>query len=473
MKTSARFLPAAERLEDRIAPASLTLTDLDGDKVIFTASKGALDGLVTQTQTPDGLRSVFNLDLAASRLYGTDLTVSVKKGGAGDGKAIVGRIDGGLNDFGVVKIAGDLGDIDVGSSSPTVPAIKSLTVDSVGRFGERGGGNAYSEVFGSVGSLTVAHDFIATNFYVHGDLASVMVRGSIVGGTNTGDGQIFATGNLTKATIKKDIRGGGGDFAGNIGAGHDLGTVSIGGSIYGGGGKNSGFVYSSAAAAGKITKVTVGGSIFGGSGSGSGQIGNYTPAGDLFDATISTVTVVGSIVGGAGEFSGAIGNAASGLVPHVALGTVTIGKDLVGGSGKTSGAVASNSGGITRLTIKGSFVGGSGSTSGYIYANGRAGIVSIGHSVLGGAGDESATMNMIDGGTISIGGSILGASGIHSGSILVTNTFSHLDLLKIGGDVRGSTGNYSGSVDTYSSNNKTIIGGAIIAGTGTDSGVVN
>src|ERR1700754_4882859 len=102
-----KYSSTIEPLEARIAPASVTMMDMDGDKVIFTTTKTA-PPIVTQT---DGVFRAFNVDLSGAGLDGTGFTVSVVKGKMGDGKAIVGHIVLGTNNVGAVKIAGDLGDI--------------------------------------------------------------------------------------------------------------------------------------------------------------------------------------------------------------------------------------------------------------------------------------------------------------------------------------------------------------------------
>src|SRR5688572_15308780 len=112
-----------ESLEPRIAPASLIFTDQDGDKIKFTTNRGDLTGLVTETIVP-GVGSVYSVDLAGGDFDGANLTVSVSKAKGGDGIAIVGSIQGGTNNLGVVKIKGDLGSIDAGNTSDTVAAIR-------------------------------------------------------------------------------------------------------------------------------------------------------------------------------------------------------------------------------------------------------------------------------------------------------------------------------------------------------------
>lgn len=186
---------------------------------------------------------------------GANITVSVAKGKvngvSGDGKVIAGHFIGGTNNFGAIKIAGDLGEIDAG-------------------------GAAFSRINGSVGAFTVAHDVVATNFYAIGDITSVKVGGSLIGGSVAGEDQIYTQGNLGKATIKGDVRAGSMDFTGVIGAGHEVGSIATGGSIYGGAGKGSGLALAGYEAAATIIKVTVGGSVFGGKGHDSGEIGNLT-----------------------------------------------------------------------------------------------------------------------------------------------------------------------------------------------------
>ncbi|MGB8167039.1 MAG: hypothetical protein WCF18_06075, partial [Chthoniobacteraceae bacterium] len=125
-----------EALESRIAPASVVLMDADGDKVTFTTSKGQpIINAITAGFDP---YTVFSLILTGAEYDGANITVSVAKGKMGDGVVVIGKIAGGTNNFGTIKIAGDLGDIDAGSGSATVAAINSLSVNSYGRFEERG-----------------------------------------------------------------------------------------------------------------------------------------------------------------------------------------------------------------------------------------------------------------------------------------------------------------------------------------------
>jgi hypothetical protein len=399
-----------EALEDRSVPASVVVfTDADGDRVTFRSSVGDLAGRIT-TSAPVGGNDVYSVDLRGDIFIGTNFTASVARSGAGDGRAVVGHINAAGNNLGVVRVAADLGDIDAGGGSPTVPAIRSLTVDSFGRFGRRGDGDGTAQVTGDVGALVVRRDLIATNFLVVGSLGAARVGGSVVGGD--AHGQIFATEDLGRVSIRGDIRGGAGVYTGSVGAGRNVGGVTVGGSIHGGNGNNSGNVFAA----------------------------YYQPG------TIGLVRVNGSVVGGRGEYSGVIGGLGA-QVPTaaVSLGTILIGRDVIGGAGGVSGAVFAYNGTLDRLTIKGSVTGGSGLESGLIGAALTADRIVIGGGVYGGSGVLSAA--------------VYGGRGIQ--------------FLSIRGDVRGGSGEESGIVYGFGPGITTrIIGGAIIPGTGVNSGTV-
>jgi hypothetical protein len=140
------------------------LIDGDGDQVRFTVSKGDITGHISRSfPIPQG---VFNVDLSDTSFDGTNLSVSVTKSKIGDGIAIVGYINAGMNSLGQVQVAGDLGEIDVAGF------MKSLTVGSMGRFGQLGAGDGDSRI-GNLSSLVVKGD-------IHGLAArsSVMRRGA-------------------------------------------------------------------------------------------------------------------------------------------------------------------------------------------------------------------------------------------------------------------------------------------------------
>lgn len=123
-----------EALESRIAPATLTYTDVDGDRVTISSSKGDLAGRATFADAGEG-QQLQKLDLTDDIFANANIKVTVKKGTNGDGFANVGFIDATGNDLSNVRVAGDLGRIVAGDANVNTPAIKSLRVASMGVLG--------------------------------------------------------------------------------------------------------------------------------------------------------------------------------------------------------------------------------------------------------------------------------------------------------------------------------------------------
>ena len=157
-----------EPLESRIAPASvLTFTDVDGDIVKVTSTLGDLNAAGVATKTAGGIvggERLALLDLRDASFQGTAITTSVAKVAGGDGFVHIGRIDATGRDLASVTIKGDLAVIDVGDAdtSAASPALKLLSVRSMGRFGlstQDGVGDLVSNVNGALGALKIAGDF--------------------------------------------------------------------------------------------------------------------------------------------------------------------------------------------------------------------------------------------------------------------------------------------------------------------------
>ena len=150
---------------------------------------------------------------------GTDLTVTAKRTSAGgDGLVNVGYLDAtGANggdslDLGNVVISGDLGAIVAGDGVAGTAAVKSLSVGSMGRYGEdtqAGAGATLSSFFtGALGRLTVRGDVAGSSLVIDGTLGALTIGGSLLGGDLGGAGFISASGDLGPVKI-------GGDLAGN------------------------------------------------------------------------------------------------------------------------------------------------------------------------------------------------------------------------------------------------------------------
>jgi hypothetical protein len=465
MKTNAcRVRSSIETLESRIAPAGVTVTliDINGDKVHFSSSsKLFASSDITAYNLGDGHHDAFVVNLSDDPLNDSNLTVTVTKVKGGDGQIYVG-VTAGSNTLGNIDIAGDLGLLTVGATGNTGTAINSLTVNSIGRFPSIGPDELVdSKVSGSINKVIDKGDMDGTYILVTGNLGSLSIGGSLIGGDFSFDGQINVDGNIGRAVIKHDVRGGSGAFTGVLSAGGNLGPVTVGGSIYGGYGEASGDI----GANGTTTSISVGGSVYGGDGEYSGQIfGNYAAS-----STIDKVVVGGSLLGGAGEYSGEIGN--GGSTNALTLKDVVIGGDIIGGTGQYSGTVYAPVGTINDLTVKGSVFGGEGSNSGFISATGTAGTIMISGSVFGGFGGGSGYIALSGGvQTLVLGGSLVGGFGPDSGDI-ATNLGTVGKLLRIDGDVRGSVGFGSGSITTGGGVTPVVLG-EIFAGSGMDSGVV-
>ncbi len=475
-----------EPLEARIAPASvLAYADIDGDKVTITSSIGNLANHATIVGGQLQL-----LDLSDPSFNHANITVSVVKAGAGDGLAAVGRINAGANDLGVVSIKGDLGDIDAGSNTGGTPAIKSLSVRSMGVYGlatQGGAGDLESDIHGALGSLNVAGDVKEAFINVTGASATigpVSIGGSLIGGANTSSGQIYSDGGIGAVKIGHDVQGGTGvrsgfidaggggaaigpvtiggsliggssDFCGSIFSGLGIGAVKIGQDVQGGSGQDSGKID---AAGGLLASLTIGGSVIGS----GGTYGAYGHLAQIGGDGIGAVSIGGSLIGGFNTYSGEILSAGG-------LGAVKIGHDVRGGSAANTGHIESN-GKTTGITLGGSLIGGSNTSSGAIFSAGGLGAVKIGHDVQGGSGVDSGYIDSIgDLAGVTLGGSLIGGSTLVSGSI-----FSNSDMgaVKIGGDLKGGSGSSSGLIDSSGKLASVTLGGSLVGGSNTDSGEI-
>ncbi len=418
-----------EPLESRIAPASgfftvsadersAFYTDVDGDRVTVKTSVGNFQdpipgGSLEVEAGPLGNGSGYLriLDLSGPSFNRANITFSVVKVPGGDGLANVGAILGGTNDFGSIVVKGDLGQIDAGSNTAGTPAIKSLTVRSMGRFGidtqmtdtgYRPPGPDYfvSTISGGLGALKVSGDVKDAwiNVVSGSDgIGSVIIGGSLIGGSaspivipglDQKSGVISSTGDIRMVKIGGDVRGGDarGGFSyasGAIMAEGNLLSVTIGGSLIGGSGPASGFIFS----AKDMGAVKIGRNVVGGTDIGSGLIQSL--------GKLASVTIGGSLIGGSNSYTGEISSVGD-------LGVVKIGHDLIGGSisGSASlsrsGIIESSAGRIGSVTLGGSIISGSDTSSGALSYNGtiRAaddlGSLTVKGSLIGNVADGAA-----------------------------------------------------------------------------------
>jgi hypothetical protein len=381
-----------ELLETRIAPASLTLTDVDGDKVVITVSKGSLEAggnvIVSGNQ-------ITMIDLSDSAFANANLKIVATRGeDGGDGFVNIGQINGGTHDLGRVSVDGDLGRIVCGDSEPGKPALKSLTVQSLGRLGtSTGSPDLVTTISGAVPKILIKGDLAGAQIMIPetedtGDVGSINVGGSILGGDQLFSGSMNVGGKIGTLRVGRDIAGGSGQGSANIllnkGAQHivvggdlraqpaesginsaligtegDIGTVKIRGSIVGGNTQNSGAISAS-----NIGSATIGGGVYGGFGPGSGTITGVN--------SIRSLQIHGDVKGlGSG----------SGKIVADTLKSLTIGGDIAGGPNTDSGRILAGT--IGSIKVAGSVLSGFTPRSGWISANQSIGTIAIAGNLLG------------------------------------------------------------------------------------------
>lgn len=463
--------PFVELLEDRIAPASASFVDVDGDLVSVITTKGTDTDLqaIVDAGLDGGQLKSFNI--ANNPLFdGTSLKIAVKTI-VGDGQVNVWHVDATGIDLGSVEVGGDLAKLTAGDAIDDF-SVKSVKVASIGVVG--GATDKVWIMTGSTSSFSVtdnvngAHlEWINTPGLNKVSAGKVTIGGSLLGGTEANSGLILLTTGAGGLSEIKSLSIGGSltatdyDSTGTVKVGDiDLGLAGKIGSVFIGGsliGDNNKVLTGSIMSGGSIGNIKVVGGLDGG-GFASGSI---TAAGD-----IGTVDIGLSLTGGDEESSGTIGSVTGDIK------AVTIGGSLTGGLGKRSGSVIAAFGGdIASVTITGSITGGGGNYSGSVESYlGKIGNVKVGSILQGGAGDLSGAIRSATGlGAVSIGGSIFGDAGAASGSVATGGKLTSLTVL---GDISGGTNTSSGAV---SGNiiSKVIVTGSLYGGTGAVSGFIS
>ena len=449
-----------ESLEPRIAPAAVfTYTDVDGDLVTVKTSKGTNADLAAiiylRAQGIGAFLEVLEFSDAAATFDGTDLTVSAKPvNGQGDKLAKVKIIDatgtdgdGASLNLGTVRIAGDLGSIEVGKSAETI-GVRSLAVQSLSEE------SFVSVITGSLGALKVAQDVLGAEVVVTGKLGSVAIGGALAA-SPAGPGGLIQAAQIGNVTIGKDLRGGASPGTGVVYSLGAMGNVKFGGSILGSSGKLSGSILATT-----MGNVAIGAALEGGGGEFSGSINA---------ATVGNISIALDLKGGTAPSSGSI------LISTKA-GNITIGRDLIGGSKARAGYVDAEK--MGNLTIGRELVGGGGTESGSV-GGGVVGKVKVGGSVTGGGGQLSGGIAL---GTavasVTIGGDLVGGSGDNSGFVFLGGASSKAGAVLVRGDLRGGSvaGNdslvFSGFIESNGHIASVTIGKSLIAGTDASTGTL-
>ena len=512
-----RVRSGIEPLEGRVAPAILvnahllTYTDENGDLVSVKFSKDIFD--LSSVTLPTNLENVFKftagsahlgpanptddvpqqlqlIDLSQvplknvpgkplkSRVAGVSITITAQQQTSdpammGDGFANIGAIKAGSNTLpnalGVVKVDGDLGQIDAGTGTDKI-GLQKLVAQSIGAFGTstqvpvpvpdatHPAPDLESRINGVLGALVVADD---VRGYIH-VVDSVRVINNVLTVTKRGTiGSVDIGGSL----LGNIIVGADSDNTGRIDSSHTIGDVRIGTTVadgvLAGGGKNSGAI----TAAHSIGNVVVTGSIVGGIAEGSGAI--------FSGGTLGTVTVSGDLTGAEGSRSGSIRS--GGKMGAVSIGEPGESGDVTGGSGDSSGLILSG-GKLGVVEIFGSIVG-NGPHSGGVFASGDLARVTVHGSLTGGANLASGAIEGLkDVGRVSIGGDVMGGDGAASGSII---SGAALAGVTISGKLDGGKGANSGAIlaghnpDAVDRDlGDVTIGGALLGDEGVSSGAI-
>lgn len=420
---------------------------------------------------------------------GMNISVSViPQAGIGNNSVSVGDINGGNFsnfeavgeiDFGSIYIQGSLGSITAGTSLSSVPAIHSLTVQSM---------TGSSTVVGIINKLSVSGNFTGTLDlvgYEFGSIGQLTIGGSLTG-DSAGDGQtgiIEFTGGIGTAIIGNIIGTSGASTGELVGTAGGIQTLHVTGQITGGSGEDSGAIFVSS---GSIGQLLVDGGITGG----SGQFSGLVDAGFV----IGKAAIAGSITGGsAGTAASAssTGSAVagySGVIESPVIRSLSIGGSLIGGTpstsspttqtADTSGAILVNSAGS--INIAGSITASGAPNSAIITAVSSDtlatsyGNIIVGGDVTGGAGSNSG--NILSAGSflgsiksIHIAGSVTGGSGSETGEIYAT---SGLGAAFLGGSLTGGSAQSAGEIYSGSATHSLHIGGSLTGGSGANSGYI-
>lgn len=521
-KTSTRI----EALESRIAPAGLvisgaygrtaTYTDVDGDIVTVTTSKGTFTPghFHFGPQNALGGQQLEMLNLLdaeqQAQFNNADITFSAHKGPKvgggliGDDSVNLGYLQGSRIthptaskvviegvDLKTFTLPGDVGKIMLGDKvqsttikgSTPVNHTEQYVYPAVTYIDQNGNVTGVRWAIGTRNALTVFVPYTE----VIPDFGNIVLVKSIGGAglltgapdlssTVVGTSALFVDGDVKEAkieyfgkygtcgiTIGGSLLGGTGDGSGQI-IFHQNGFVVISGNIMGGDGRGSGtivggeFDYTNPDIqdiTGLVLRLELGHDLVGGHGDDSGQVlfAKATTAGRF-----AGITIQGSIIGGEGDRSGLI----SSLLD---IRDLEIGGDIIGGAGNGSGGIHA---GQEKLVA--------GNTQAVQIADadamvkGKIGAAIIHGSIIGGSNasttqrlDRSGFIEAAEIGTLTIEGSVVagtdaGGGLSSSGSIRADKTITKLWVKGLGaGVVGGLIGNATNNVIISAGNKITTL----------------
>ncbi|MDX2079519.1 MAG: hypothetical protein SFU53_01910 [Terrimicrobiaceae bacterium] len=373
------------------------------------------------------------------------------------------------------------------SGSLQISGTSSLV--TIGGDVQGGLGDLSGRVFAGTGKiLRIDGDVIGGSGTVSGYVggaSTISISGDVVGGSGNGSAQIETGATALRVEVGGKIVGGGGTNSGSIVVPNSITLIRVDGDLIGGSGSASGSIVTQASNGLKSGTILVNGSVIGGSGT-SGYIdcqagadtirvtgdvegGTGDSSGRISGTRFGSVFIGGSLLGGANFFAGSI--LTTGLTNS--LGTLTIRGDIVGGSDLNTGSITAatagtilvggdirggadfftgaiqTTGGLAKLTVKGSLWGGSDTdAAGFISVGGTLGNLFVGGSVVGGTNSGASMRNQcgaIQAGNITVGviqGSLIGGSEATPGtttSFGSVRAFDAIGSLRIEGNLTGGT----------------------------------
>lgn len=250
---------------------------------------GENSGQVVSTKDMGALKLTGNVVGGGGILSGSVLCGTPQVAGKLTSVNIGGSVRGGTNAktgmvFGsrigpVVIIGGVIGGSGTQSGSlHSIDRVDSVTIGGTvrGGLGDRSGTIDFEGSFADVGAVKVVGDVIGGPGTSSGSISannfvSVVISGSLIGGTRSETGQIFSRGQIGSVAIAGNIRGGSASGTANlfntgkVTSALAIGTLTLGGSIIAGTDNTSGkFVRNGSIHAGRdIGRLTIKGSIIG------------------------------------------------------------------------------------------------------------------------------------------------------------------------------------------------------------------
>lgn len=457
----------------------------------FGVTTQALGGTLVSSIVGNLTKVTVNGDVTDARI-----TVAGSIGSA----TIVGKLAAHATnaDTGLIDATGAIGKVTVGGA---------IVGGAGDRSGIRAGGNIKSVTAAALtGDAGIESASIVST---GGNVGAVLINGNVQGGSGfrsasirapgiitqpiPGKPRVMAGGVITAVTAKGSVTGAGPQSA-TVQAGRGVGKIDFG-SLTGGTGDGSAAV---SAQFGNLGPVTIRGAIQGGAGLRSASFhSNGTDPGALVPADADPTTLgYGDVIVSGGKITSVnvtgtlTGNAAGSATVFAvrSIGAVKVG-GLVGGD-PGSASIQSAAANIASVRVLGDVKGGTGAQSGSILAGKVLGPVTITGDLRGGDGDYSATLaagvapssaaieNLT---SVTVGGSVIGGLGKQSASI--TSTGGTIGPIKIVGDLTGGAGQLSASIRSaadYDANlvllggkiTSVYIGKSVAGGTGPQSALI-